>query len=333
MSKDFVSRPPDTPGSEVPDSVFEGAPDKKCGLPDRVSLERSVSCLAPGQNLTPLFIPEPQELLSPLESNKKSPFLIGVAGGTASGKSTVCEKIMEKLGSGSDQVMILSQESFYRELTVHEIARARQGMFNFDHPNAFDNELMESCLKDIMAGRPTRVPVYDFRTNSRVPSTFTTIYPSDVILLEGILVFYFPNVREMFDMKLFVDTDADSRLAKRVLKDTEELGRTLDQVLHQYTSFVKPAFEEFCIPTKKFADVIIPRGADNTVAIDLIVQHITAILSAPRETAIQRQRSKGGRSQVMREEGALRRRHQSDTSNIYNAKNRRDLQDVLNRPH
>lgn len=325
-----TSDPPSNTSQPPPDNGG-GSSQNKTKLPERLSLERSCSCLPPSQIMTPLNISE-EEMLSPLEGDvaKKNPFLIGVAGGTASGKSTLCEKIMEKLGIGSDQVVCLSQESFYRELTVHEIARARQGMFNFDHPNAFDNELMESCVKDIMDGRPTKVPVYDFRTNSRVPSTFTTIYPSDVILLEGILVFYFPKVREMFDMKLFVDTDADSRLAKRVLKDTEELGRTLDQVLLQYTSFVKPAFEEFCIPTKKFADVIIPRGADNNVAIDLIVQHITDILAKPRESS---KKTRGGRSQVMREEGALRRRHQSDTSNIYNAKNRRDLQDVLNRPH
>jgi len=104
------------------------------------------------------------------------------------------------------------------------------------------------------------------------------IYPSDVVMVEGILVFYFPRIGELFNLKLFVDTDADTRLARRVLRDIEERGRDLEHVLHQYTTLVKPAFEEFCIPTKKYADVIVPRGAENVVAIDLIRQHIQDII-------------------------------------------------------
>ena len=205
----------------------------------------------------------------PVKLQGRSPFLIGVAGGTASGKSTVCEKIMENLKMNQEnverQVIHLSQDSFYRELRGAEKAKAAKGLFNFDHPDAFDNELMLSCLQDIVSGVPTKVPIYDFKTNSRVVDQFTKISPSqvDVVLFEGILTFYNPLVRDMFNMKLFIDTDADSRLAKRVLKDVDELGRDMDQVLHQYIQFVKPAFEEFCIPTKKFADVIIPRGPDN----------------------------------------------------------------------
>merc|ERR1739844_8574 len=155
---------------------------------------------------------------------------------------------------------------------------ANKGMFNFDHPDAYDNKLMESVLTDVINGRQTKVPVYDFKTNSRSPGEFTTIYPSDVILVEGILVFYYPTLRNMFNMKLFVDTDADSRLARRVLRDIEERGRDLENVLFQYTNLVKPAFEEFCMPTKKHADVIIPRGADNTVAVELVAQHIQDII-------------------------------------------------------
>jgi len=213
----------------------------------------------------------------------RKPFMIGVAGGTASGKSTVCEKLMEKLGQNEmnnveKQVVHLAQDSFYKELDDQEISKANKGMFNFDHPNAFDNELMERCLEDIMNGKPTQIPVYNFKTNSRVPGEFTTIYPSDVVLVEGILVFYYPKLRNMFNIKLFVDTDADTRLARRVLRDIEERGRDLEHVLHQYTTLVKPAFEEFCIPTKKYADVIVPRGAENVVAIDLIKQHIQEII-------------------------------------------------------
>ena len=203
----------------------------------------------------------------PIGLHRPTPFLIGVAGGTASGKSTVCEKIMENLKMNQEnverQVIHLSQDSFYRELRGAEKAKAAKGLFNFDHPDAFDNDLMLACLQDIVNGRPTKVPVYDLKTNSRLSNQTITPSQVDVVLFEGILTFYSPKVREMFDMKLFIDTDADSRLAKRVLKDVDELGRDMDVVLHQYIQFVKPAFEEFCIPTKKFADVIIPRGPDN----------------------------------------------------------------------
>jgi uridine kinase len=182
------------------------------------------------------------------------------------------------------QVAHISQDSFYRELTPTEIVSAEKGMFNFDHPDAFDIPLMEACLHDIHEGRPTKIPVYDFKTNARVPDEFTTVYAADVVLFEGILTFYYPKVRDLFDMKLFVDTDADTRLARRVFRDIQERGRNLDHVLYQYTSLVKPAFEEFCIPTKKFADVIIPRGAENTVAINLIVVHIKDIIEAQNGT-------------------------------------------------
>ncbi|XP_012253357.1 uridine-cytidine kinase isoform X1 [Athalia rosae] len=213
----------------------------------------------------------------------KTPFLIGVSGGTASGKSTVCKRIMEKLGQvdmdhTERQVVCISQDSFYRELSPAEKLKAEKGQFNFDHPDAFDNDRILQTLQDILAGVKCEIPAYDYRSNSIIKNQITTIYPADVVLFEGILVFYFPVIRELFHMKLFVDTDSDTRLARRVPRDIKERGRDLDYVLNQYMNFVKPAFEEFCLPTKKFADVIIPRGADNTVAIDLIVHHIWDIL-------------------------------------------------------
>ncbi|XP_030598051.1 uridine-cytidine kinase 1 isoform X1 [Archocentrus centrarchus] len=210
------------------------------------------------------------------------PFLIGVSGGTASGKSTVCAKIMELLGQNKvdhrqRKVAIISQDSFYRVLTPDQKAKALKGQYNFDHPEAFDNELMYQTLKDIVEGRVVEVPTYDFVTHSRLEERIT-VYPADVVLFEGILVFYPQKVRDMFHMKLFVDTDSDVRLSRRVLRDMNR-GRDLEQILSQYTTFVKPAFEEFCLPTKKYADVIIPRGVDNMVAINLIVQHIQDILN------------------------------------------------------
>uniref|UniRef100_A0A8C5BFZ2 Uridine-cytidine kinase n=2 Tax=Gadus morhua TaxID=8049 RepID=A0A8C5BFZ2_GADMO len=213
----------------------------------------------------------------------RQPFLIGVSGGTASGKSSVCEKIMELLGQDKidhhqRQVAILSQDSFYRVLTPEQKVKALKGQFNFDHPDAFDNELVMITLKQILQGKTVQIPVYDFVQHSR-KDEFITVYPADVVLFEGILMFYSQEIRDLFQMKLFVDTDADTRLSRRVLRDISERGRDLEQVLSQYITFVKPAFEEFCLPTKKYADVIIPRGADNLVAINLIVQHIQDILN------------------------------------------------------
>jgi len=216
----------------------------------------------------------------------KSPFMIGVAGGTASGKSTVCKKIMERLGKeylvhSQSRVVLIAQDAFYRPLSEAESLKAQRGEFNFDHPDSFDTDLILATLKRIQAGKSCKIPEYNFVTSSRTGEK--TIYPADVVLFEGILMFYQPEIRSMFDMKLFVDSDADTRLARRVIRDTRDRGRTLDNVLNQYTKLVKPAFEEFCLPTKKFADVIIPRGSENTVAIDLIVQHIWELLRPERD--------------------------------------------------
>ncbi|GAB6026109.1 Uridine-cytidine kinase 2-A [Chamberlinius hualienensis] len=202
-------------------------------------------------------------------SEDKTPFLIGVSGGTASGKSTVCKRIMERLGQDNvdhrqRQVVCISQDSFYKELNDEDKAKAFKGLYNFDHPDAFDNELTVKTLDSILNGKSVKIPVYDFKTNSRNDAEQVTIYPADVVLFEGILVFYFAEMRDLFHMKLFVDTDSDTRLSRRVLRDIRERGRDLEQILFQYTTFVKPAFEEFCLPTKKYADVIIPRGEENT---------------------------------------------------------------------
>ncbi|CAB1332468.1 unnamed protein product [Coregonus sp. 'balchen'] len=186
-----------------------------------------------------------------MERPRHHPFLIGVSGGTASGKSTVCAKIMELLGQNKvdhrqRKVAIISQDSFYKVLTPDQKAKALKGQYNFDHPDAFDNELMYQTLKDIVEGRVVEVPTYDFVTHSRLQDRIT-VYPADVVLFEGILVFYSQEVRDMFHMKLFVDTDSDVRLSRRVLRDMKR-GRDLEQILTQYTMFVKPAFEEFCLP-------------------------------------------------------------------------------------
>jgi len=229
------------------------------------------------------FVPVRRELL---KNTPPKPFLIGVAGGSASGKSTVCSKIMEQLGQDgveSRRVVIISQDSFYRELCEDEAEDAKVGNFNFDHPDAFDYEMTFDTLKKVKAGEIVNIPIYD-AVNAKRQKESLTIYPADVILFEGILTIYFKEIRGMLDMKLFVDTDSDTRLSRRVLRDTQERGRDLEQVLATYANFVKPAFEEFCLPTKKYADVIIPRGSDNIVAIGLIVQHIKDILNGNKSS-------------------------------------------------
>lgn len=148
------------------------------------------------------------------------------------------------------QVVSISQDSFYRELSADEKQKAAVGRFNFDHPDAFNEEQMLVTLQDILEGKKVIINSYDYRTNSLCPNKTSTIYPADVVLFEGILVFYFPRIRNLFHMKLFVDTDSDTRLARRVPRDINERGRDLDTVLNQYMMFVKPAFEEFCSPVR-----------------------------------------------------------------------------------
>uniref|UniRef100_A0A0N4ZLU3 Uridine kinase n=1 Tax=Parastrongyloides trichosuri TaxID=131310 RepID=A0A0N4ZLU3_PARTI len=216
--------------------------------------------------------------------NKSRSFLIGVAGGTASGKSSVCQAIVNKLGKSKRQVLTICQDSFYRELTPEESEKARRGDFNFDHPTAFDTDELVRVLENLKNGIADRIPVYDYKNHCRYADQFQYVEPTDIIIVEGILIFYDERLCNMFNTKLFVDTDSDIRLARRVRRDTQERGRDLKQILNQYLNFVKPSFDEFVFPTKKHADVIIPRGADNHVAIDLIVQHMNEILRSPRSS-------------------------------------------------
>ncbi|KAL4420365.1 hypothetical protein ABPG77_002305 [Micractinium sp. CCAP 211/92] len=203
-------------------------------------------------------------------SHRSEPFFIGVAGGTASGKTTVCDMIIQRLQEQS--VVMLAQDSFYRSLTEED--RANLPEYNFDKPEAFDTALLLECLSELKAGRPFEVPVYDFTTHSRSSET-RRVLPADVIVLEGILVLHMEEIRAMLNMKVYVDTDDDVRLARRIQRDVAVRGRDVAGVIEQYTKFVKPAFDQYVAPSRKFADVIIPwaRG-DNVVAIDLITEHI-----------------------------------------------------------
>ncbi|XP_044474361.1 uridine kinase-like protein 3 [Mangifera indica] len=200
----------------------------------------------------------------------KQPFVIGVAGGAASGKTTVCDMIIQQLHD--QRVVLVNQDSFYHNLSEEELAQVHE--YNFDHPDAFNTEQLLQSMEKLRHGKAVDVPNYDFKSYKSNVFPARRVNPSDVIILEGILVFHDPRVRELMNMKIFVDTDADVRLARRIRRDTVEKSRDIGAVLDQYSKFVKPAFDDFILPTKKYADIIIPRGGDNHVAIDLIVQHI-----------------------------------------------------------
>jgi uridine kinase len=188
----------------------------------------------------------------------------------------------------SQRVSVISLDSFYLPLTVENMALAHQGRYNFDHPSAFDWELLVGCIRGLMEKPPgeiVEVPNYDFATHSRLKDK-RKVLVGDVVVLEGILIFSSPELRDMMNMKIFVDTDDDLRLARRIKRDIKERGRTVEGVLEQYDRFVKPSFDEFVSPTKKYADVIIPFSKQNPVGIDLIVQHIHSKLRSPDLTKI-----------------------------------------------
>ena len=209
--------------------------------------------------------------------HRKSVFVIGVAGGTASGKTTVCEMIMQRL---HDQcVVMLSQDSFYRGLTPDEKSNVQD--YNFDHPDAFDTAYLMDCITRLKNRLPVEVPEYDFTTHARA-STSTHVTPADVVIIEGILVLHMEDVRNECHMKIFVDTDDDVRLARRIQRDVAARGRDVAGVIEQYTRFVKPAFDQFVAPSRRHADVIIPwQRGDNLVAIDLITDNIRSKLQQP----------------------------------------------------
>ncbi|EFJ49474.1 hypothetical protein VOLCADRAFT_59311 [Volvox carteri f. nagariensis] len=202
----------------------------------------------------------------------RHPFLIGVAGGTASGKTTVCDRIMQRL---HDQcVVMLSQDSFYRTLNPDEMVLAKASNYNFDHPDALDRQELLKCLQLLKEGRSVDIPIYDFASHSRAKET-RRVDPADVVIVEGILVLAMEEIREQLNMKIYVDTDDDVRLARRIQRDVASRGRDVASVIEQYTRFVKPAFDTFIGPSRRHADIIVPwQSSENIVAIDLITEHI-----------------------------------------------------------
>eukprot|EP00743_Colponemidia_sp_Colp-15_P003270 GILK01003532.1.p1 GENE.GILK01003532.1~~GILK01003532.1.p1 ORF type:complete len:249 (-),score=25.67 GILK01003532.1:143-856(-) len=210
------------------------------------------------------------------DSSTRRPFVIGVCGGTASGKTSVCASIINQL---KQHVVVVSQDSFYKPLSGAELEAAHRSEYNFDIPNAFDYDLLRKTLVKLRSFQPVEIPSYDYAAHCRGEPIITQA--AQIILVEGILVFHDSSVRDLMDLKVFVEADPDIRLARRVMRDTSERGRDLGGVLKQYEGFVKPAFDKYIEPTKKYADIVIPnsRHTENTVAIDLIVQHIASKLS------------------------------------------------------
>ncbi|MGH0130977.1 UNVERIFIED_CONTAM: hypothetical protein FKN15_071700 [Acipenser sinensis] len=208
----------------------------------------------------------------------KEAFVIGLCGGSASGKTTVANKIIEALDV--PWVVLLSMDSFYKVLSKEEQELAAKNEYNFDHPGAFDFELLVTVLRKLKKGKSIKVPVYDFTTHSR-RKEWKTIYGANVVIFEGILAFANKELLKLLDMKVFVDTDSDIRLVRRLKRDITNRGRDITGVIKQYNKFVKPAFEQYIEPTMQVADIVVPRGGENFVALDLIVQHVHSQLEKP----------------------------------------------------
>jgi uridine kinase len=203
------------------------------------------------------------------------PLIIGIAGGTGSGKSTVARKVAESLPEAS--VAFLEMDAYYRDfrhLTLPQLHHV-----NWDHPDAFDVELLTAHLAALSRGERVEMPVYEFASHSRSTRTLS-IAPADVVVIDGILLLSDQAVRDLCDVKVFVDADADIRLIRRIRRDTAVRGRTLESVLEQYLTTVQPMHLQFVEPSKRYADVIVPRGGNNTVAIEMIVAKIHRRLSA-----------------------------------------------------
>ncbi|XP_004083408.1 uridine-cytidine kinase-like 1 isoform X2 [Oryzias latipes] len=201
----------------------------------------------------------------------KEAFVIGLCGGSASGKTTVANKIIEALDV--PWVVLLSMDSFYRVLNKEEQELAAKNEYNFDHPDAFDFELLISVLRKLKKGKSVKVPVYDFTSHCR-RKEWKTVYGANVVIFEGILAFANKELLKLLDMKVFVDTDSDIRLIRRLKRDISQRGRDVSGIIKQYNKFVKPAFEQYIEPTVQVADIVVPRGGENFVALDLIVQHV-----------------------------------------------------------
>jgi uridine kinase len=201
------------------------------------------------------------------------PVVVGVAGGTGSGKTTVAAEILRR--AGTDHISLIQHDAYYKDLS--DLPVAQRAMQNFDHPDALDNDLLIAHLQELKAGRPVEVPIYDFTSHARTAKTLR-VESHRVILLEGILIFSDEALRRLMDVRIYVDTDADIRFIRRLQRDIAERGRTMESVIHQYLATVRPMHQEYVEPSKRHANVIIPEGGFNEVAVEMIAARIRALL-------------------------------------------------------
>jgi uridine kinase len=202
-----------------------------------------------------------------------TPFVIGVAGGTGSGKTTVVNAIAKKVGE--ERLAVLPHDSYYRDYV--DLPKDVLDGKNFDHPDSLETELLIRHVKALKAGAAVEAPIYDFRVHRRAPET-RRIEPKRVIVVDGILIFAEPVLRPLFDVKIFVDTDADVRLIRRIRRDVAERGRTVESVVQQYETTVRPMHLEFVEPSKRWADLIIPEGGENTVALEFLFARLEQLV-------------------------------------------------------
>lgn len=200
------------------------------------------------------------------------PILIGIAGGTGSGKSTVAQEIYRSLSE--ETIAVIEQDSYYRDQS--HLSFEDRTKTNYDHPNAFDTELLLEHLKMLLNGEAIDKPMYDFEHHNRRTETLR-LEARDIIILEGIMILTEPEIRDIMDIKIFVDTDADVRIIRRIQRDITERGRTIDSVIDQYLTTVRPMHLQFVEPTKRYADIIIPEGGYNKVAVDIMIAKVKEI--------------------------------------------------------
>ncbi len=212
-------------------------------------------------------------------STRTPPLIIAIAGGSGSGKTTVANVILGKVGA--HRIAYLPHDAYYRDLTG--LPPTQRAEVNFDHPESLETELLIEHINALKSWRPIDLPVYDFTRHARTEEIIR-ILPQRVVIVEGILIFVEPRLRELFDIKIFVDTDADIRFIRRLTRDIQERGRSTEMVVHQYINTVRPMHLEFVEPSKRYADIIIPEGGLNTVALDIVSARVEALLKNEDET-------------------------------------------------
>lgn len=203
----------------------------------------------------------------------KKPLIIGICGGSGSGKSTVVREVSQLIPK--DRLCILAEDSYYKDQS--DMPFEERLKIDYDHPSAFDHELMFQQIEELLEGKSIQKPIYDFEQNNRTKDTIL-VEPSEVIIIEGLMILFEEKIRRLLDIKVYIDTESDLRIIRRILRDIKERGRTVDSVISQYLRTVRPAHFQFIEPSKRYADIIIPEGGHNKVAIELLRAKISEII-------------------------------------------------------